>query len=291
MTDAAGQGRDHVAFGFRLDGVSPRALIADERPDWPVLRVRCRRGPGGSAPAHLGAVGARLGLGGEDWLELDRATRTATYRTAAAIDEDTLVHPRLAPAAALMARWLDREALHAGAFLTAGGAWGVAGANEAGKSTLLGSLAMRGTPVFSDDLLVIDRAGLAYAGPRCLDLRRPEIIGGGVSERVRPVREDTRRRMDLPAVAAVAPLRGWFFLEWGSRVEAVPCPGEARLRGLLAQRRWAVEAIDPRVLLALASLPAWTLRRPRGTEHLAATLALLDDLTAAAGSRGSEAAA
>lgn len=291
MTGAAGRGRDHVAFGFRLDGVPPRALIADDRPDWPALHVRCLRGPAGTAPAHLDAAGARLPLGGEDWLELDRATQTATYRTAATVDEDTLVHPRLAPAAALMARWLGREALHAGAFLTAGGAWGVAGANEAGKSTLLGSLAMRGTPVFSDDLLVIDRAGLAYAGPRCLDLRRPEIIGGAVSERVRPVRDGTRRRMDLPPAAAVAPLRGWFFLEWGSRVQAAACPGKVRLSGLLAQRRWAVDPIDPRVLLALASLPAWTLRRPRGAAHLAATLALLDELTAAAGARGSEAAA
>jgi hypothetical protein len=282
---------DHVAFGFRLHGVPPRALIADERPDWPALHVRCQVGPPSAAPAHAGASSARLGLGGDDWLELDRAMQTAVYRTTDDVDEDTLVHPRLAPAATLMARWLDREALHAGAFLADGGAWGVAGANEAGKSTLLAGLALHGTPVFSDDLLVIDRAGLAYAGPRCLDLRRPEVLGDGVRDRLRPVRNGTRRRMDLPPVAAVARLRGWFFLEWGSRVEALPCRAQARLGGLLAQRRWATKAIDPQVLLALAALPAWTLRRPPGAEHLAATLALLHELTAPAGSRGSEAAA
>ena len=282
---------DHVAFGFRLHGVPAGALIADDRPDWPDLHVTHRLGPAGSAPGHLGESGARLSLGAGEWLELDRGAQTATYRTLQPADEDTLIHPRLAPAAALMARWLDREALHAGAFLAAGGAWGVAGANEAGKSTLLAGLALRGTPVFSDDLLVIDRAGRAYAGPRCIDLRRPEVLGDGVGERLRPVREGTRRRMDLPPVAAAAPLRGWFFLEWGSRVEAVPCRAQARLGGLLAQRRWATKAIDPHVLLALAALPAWTLRRPPGTEHLASTLALLDEVTAAAGSRAGEAAA
>ena len=291
MSSGATAAGDHVAFGFRLHGVPRRALIAEDRPDWPALHVHCRRGPAGTAPAHLGASGARLSLDADDWLELDRGAQTATYRTPRPVDEDTLIHPRLAPAAALMARWLDREALHAGAFLAAGGAWGVAGANEAGKSTLLAGLALRGTPVFSDDLLVIDRAGLAYAGPRCIDLRRPEVLGDGVRDRLRPVREGTRRRMDLPPVVAVAPLRGWFLLEWGSRVEALPCRAEARLGGLLAQRRWATTAIDPRVLLCLAALPTWTLRRPPGAEHLAPTLALLDELTARAGSRGSEAAA
>ncbi|MDP1847285.1 MAG: hypothetical protein Q8K79_05800 [Solirubrobacteraceae bacterium] len=291
MSTGATATGDHVAFGFRLHGVPARALIPDDRPDWPALHVTQRLGPAGSAPGHLGESGARLSLGGEDWLELDRGAQTATYRTLRPVDEDTLIHPRLAPAAALMARWLDREALHAGAFVAAGGAWGVAGANQAGKSTLLAGLALRGTPVFSDDLLVIDRAGFAYAGPRCIDLRRPEVLGAAVGDGLRSVREETRRRMDLPPVAAVAPLRGWFFLDWGSRVEALPCRAGARLGGLLAQRRWATQAIDPHVLLALAALPTWTLRRPPGAEHLAATLALLDELTAAAGSRGSEAAA
>lgn len=283
MTAIVARPVDHVAFGFRVHGVAPRALIADDRPEWPALHVRCQVGPPGAAPDHVGESSARLSLGGDDRLELDRAAQTATYRTTVDVDEDTLIHPRLAPAAALMARWLDREALHAGAFLAAGGAWGVAGANEAGKSTLLGTLALRGSDVFSDDLLVIDRAGLAYAGPRCLDLRDPDVIGGRVRERLRPVREGTRRRMDLPPVAAVAPLRGWLFLEWGSEVEAVPCPGKVRLSRLLAQRRWATAAIDPRVLLALAALPAWTLRRPPGAAHLQATLQLLDELTTAAG--------
>lgn len=275
--------RDHVAFGFCLRGVAARALIPADRPDWPVLHVQHRLGPPGTAAAHLDESSARLSLGDGDWLELDRCARTATYRSPREVDEDALIHPRLAPAAALMARWIEREALHAGAFLAGGGAWAVAGPNEAGKSTLLGSLAMRGTPIFSDDLLVIDRAGFAYAGPRCIDLRQPRVIGGGAADRVRPVRAETRQRLDLPAVAPVAALRGWFFLEWGERVEAVPCAAHARLRQLIAQRRWAVDTIDPRALLALASLPAWTLRRPRGAAHLPATLALLDELTGADG--------
>lgn len=291
MTAVAGAPAAHVAFGFRLHGAPARSLIAADRPDWPALYVQRRVGPAGTAPGHLDDSSARLSLGDADWLELDRAARTATYRTARAIDDDALVHPRLAPAAALMARWLDRDALHGGAFLAGDGAWGVAGANEAGKSTLLARLAVRGSPILSDDLLVVDRTGLAYAGPRCIDLRQPEVVGDDVSDLVRPVRDDTRRRMDLPSVEAVAPLRGWFFLEWGSHVEAVPCPAAERLRRLLAQRRWATEPIDARVLLTLTAVPAWTLRRPRGTEHLEPTLALLDALTGEAGGASRSAAA
>lgn len=266
---------DHVAFGFRLHGLPTRSLTPADRPDWPALHVHRQVGDTGAAPGHLDDCSARLALGAGDWLELDRSTRAATYRTAAAVDEDTLIHPRLAPAAAVMARWLGREAFHAGALLTQRGAWAIAGANEAGKSTILASLAVGGTAVLTDDLLVVDRAGVAYAGPRCIDLRAPHVVQGAAADRFRPVRGDTRRRMDLPAVADAAPLRGWVFLEWGPGIEVLPCPADARLSRLLAQRRWALQPVDPRVLLDLTALPAWILRRPRSAAHLPAVVELL----------------
>lgn len=273
---------DQVAFGFRLEGVRSHALARAHRPRWPVLHVRRRVGPTGVRPSHLGPSSARLSLGAGDWLELDRDDATATYLTTEVVDEDTLIHPRLAPAAALMARWLGREAFHAGALIAGGGAWALAGANEAGKSTLLAALAMRGTPVLTDDLLVVDRTGLAYAGPRCIDLRALDVVGGAVEERARSVRADTRQRLDLPPVTTAAALRGWLYLEWGSAVEAEPCSAHARIVRLVAQRRWATQGIDPRLLLDLAALPAWTLRRPRGGQHTDELLELLATLVGTA---------
>lgn len=277
---------DHLAFGFRLHGVPTRSLTAADRPDWPALHVQRQIGATVAAPAHLDESSARLSLGAGDWLEVDRDSRAATYRTAAAVDDDTLIHPWLAPAATIMARWLGREAFHAGAMLVRGGAWAVAGANEAGKSTILASLATRGSAVLTDDLLIVDRAGVAYAGPRCLDLRLPHVVPGAAAGRLRPVRGEARRRMDLPAVADAAPLRGWVFLEWGRRVEALRCPADGRLTRLLAQRRWAVRPVDPRVLLDLAALPAWILRRPRNAVHLPAAVDLLLQIADGGGSAG-----
>ena len=272
-------GHGNLAFGFRVRGMGTDGLTAGRRLHWPELQVCWRIDQVSDAAARFGEDGVRLPLGDSDWLELDRTARTATYRTHAALDRDRLLHPLLAPAAAVMARWLGREAFHAGAFLADGGAWALAGTNEAGKSSLLAALAMADRPVLTDDLLVVGD-GLAYAGPRCVDLRELHVVGGSVADRVRSVRGGTRHRLDLPPTAAVAPLRGWFFLEWGDAVEAVPCAAGERIGRIMAQRRWATEAIDPHVLLELGSLPAWVLRRPRGAQHMAAVLDLLASVPA-----------
>jgi hypothetical protein len=87
--------------------------------------------------------------------------------------------------------------------------------------------------------------------------------------------------MDLPNVETSAPLRGWFFLEWGAVVEAVPCRAGERFRQLAAQRRWPTGVMDPTALLELGSLPAWTLRRPKGTHDIDAALRCLEELTRA----------
>ena len=270
-----------VAFGFRIAGVASRGLPKARCPEWPALHVRqcIRTTSEPEAKSYHSEEGARLRLGGGDSLSLDRAHQSATYVTANVIDEDVLVHPWLAPAAGLMAQWLGREAFHAGAFLAGDGAWALTGTNEAGKSSILAALALAGLPVLTDDLLIVDEAGLAYAGPRCIDLRHLQLFGGDLPERVRLVRDGTRHRFDLPATEVAAPLRGWFFLEWGARVEAVPCEARARFGGLIAQRRWATEPIDSHILLELASLPGWTLRRPKGRRHMTALLDLLNEVT------------
>lgn len=286
MTSAVAE---HVAFGFRIEGMESTALAGARNANWPQLRVRRRVGPAVRRVAHLGDGHAHLELADDGWLSVDREEATATYLSERVIDPDRLVHPLLSPAAGLMARWLGREAFHCGAFLAAGGAWGLTGANEAGKSTILATLALSDTPVLTDDLLVVDRGGIAYAGPRCIDLRELDVVGGDVATRVRTVRAGTRHRLSLPPVPAAVPLRGWFFLDWGDAVEAVPCSARERFMVLGAQRRWPILPADPRALLDLASLPAWTLRRPRGAQHMPDVLACLRRVAgrhAAVGARG-----
>jgi hypothetical protein len=265
---------EHVAFGFRIVGMESAALAGEAHPTWPQLRVHRRVGPAVRQATHLSDGHALLELA-DGWLSVDRDEATATYLSDQDIDPDRLVHPLLSPAAGLMARWLGRESFHCGAFLAADGAWGLTGANEAGKSTILATMALAHTPVLTDDLLVVDRAGVAYAGPRCIDLRELDVVGGDVATRVRTVRSGTRQRLGLPPVPAAAPLRGWFFLEWGDVVEAVPCSARERFLRLGAQRRWPTLPADSRALLELASLPAWTLRRPRGARHMPDVLACL----------------
>ena len=260
-------GRGHVAFGFRVCGAGTRSLLAADELDWPELWVRQRIRSAQRGPGDADERGAAVPLTGGDWLALDRATGTATYHVRERTDPDSLIHPRLAPAAGLMARWLGREVFHAGAFLSNGGAWALTGTNNAGKSTILAALAMAGEPVLTDDTLVVED-GRAYAGPRCVDLRQLDVLGARVAEHARTVRDGTRYRLDLPPIAAAAPLRGWFHLEWGDAVEAVPCPLTERFRRVVAERRYGMTAVDPHALLALAVLPAWVLRRPRGAEHM-----------------------
>jgi hypothetical protein len=266
---------------MRISGVSPRALTVARRPDWPHLRVTHRIEPTAAGPAHIDDTSMRLPLGPRDWIALDRDRQTATYLTHGDLDHDTLVHPWLAPAAGIMGRWMGKEAFHAGAFVAGGGAWALAGANEIGKSSLLAALGVAGTPILTDDLLVVDN-GLAYAGTRCIDLRELHALDAVSAERVRVVRDGARYRLDLPAVEPAVPLRGWFFLEWGSEVEAIRSSAADRLAKIATQRRWATGAPDPRVLLELASLPAWELRRPRGWSHLDTLLECLYDLTGGA---------
>ena len=113
-----------VAFGFRVDGIGSPALTQARHPCWPELHIRHRIEWRRGGPSHLDEASARLPLGGGDWLQLARDEQTAIYLTQKEMDADRLIHPWLAPAAGFMARWLGREAFHAGAFLAGGGGLG-----------------------------------------------------------------------------------------------------------------------------------------------------------------------
>ncbi|SCL32338.1 hypothetical protein GA0070616_4440 [Micromonospora nigra] len=213
-------------------------------------------------------------------LALERRSGDATFY-GPALAADVLAHPYLAPVAVVVNRWAGRETFHAGAFVHAGRAWVVLGGRTAGKSTLLAALAARDVPVLADDIVVCD-GGDVLAGPRCVDLREP-VPGLGLPTRA--VRDATRLRVTLPAVAPRLPLGGWIFLRWGDAPALTPV-GPADLLSRLAARRSLPELpSDPAVLLTLAGKPGYDLTRPRDWAALDATRRLLCVALAPTGAR------
>ncbi|MGI8904720.1 MAG: hypothetical protein ACR2IP_13950 [Solirubrobacteraceae bacterium] len=282
---AAGAGRCSAgagafAYGFRIEGITGGPLLRAQSPDAPVLHVhrRARRAP---VTPHVSAHRADLRTiwGG---LALDRAGHTATWDAPDGLADQDLIHPGLWPAAAVFARWHGWETFHGGAFLDrAGGAWGVLGDRGAGKSTLLAALALDAAPVLADDLLVL-RAGRAFAGPRCVDLRRESAQALGIEHRSAPVRSTSRLRLPLPTIATCAPLRGWIHLAWGDTVAVEPVPPDRRVELLARHRRVTELGAHLVTLLELAVLPTLLLRRPPHWDSLPATSDTL--LAAVAGS-------
>jgi hypothetical protein len=267
------------AYGFRLSGIDgARKLLVDAAPDWPAIRIEREvgraTGHGDFLDGDRAAI--RLENGGE--ILLERRAATALFRMPAATSDHEIVHPYLAPAAAIAARWHGRESFHAGAFVTAGGAWALLGDKGAGKSSTLAALASRGHTILCDDVLVVaDEVGLA--GPRTLDLRGEPARHFGVGRPLGKIGARERWRVQLGQSPAAAALRGWFFLAWGDRVELEPLGPAQRLVRLAGGRAVRVPSTTPEALLTLASFPAWELRRPRGWDSLDPSL---DRLLAAA---------
>ena len=256
-------------YGLRVRGLDAAAgLMVPAAPGWPELTVE-RATPAGDGPDRdlVGEQKAALPLAGGGWMELvpDRVT----FRVAEPRSDGDLLHPYLAPAAALVARWAGHECFHAGAIVAGGGAWGVLGGKEDGKSTLLAWLALRGHAVLSDDLLVID-GDAAMAGPRCIDLREEAAgrLGAGEPLGVVGVRERWRVRLD--AVPSSVPLRGWVLLGWAPEARLEPVRGPERLLALTPHRSVRIAPPDPAALLALSSLPIVRFSRPRRWESFAA---------------------
>jgi hypothetical protein len=264
MANAAG------CYGFRVDGVADaRHLLVETPPDWPRLELRLVRPTTGAAPESdvVGPETAALPLHRGGWTTIERQGRRVTFHLAADTEHQELVHPYLAPAAAVLARWAGRESFHAGAVVGDGGAWAVLGDRESGKSSTLGWLALNGHRVLVDDLLVLDGEA-AFAGPRCVDLRPDAAARLGAGEPLGVVGSRERWRLPLDAVPARVPLRGWIVLSWGEATALEPLRGPERLLALMPHRSVRLEPPAPGALVRLASLPVLVLRRPRRWDSL-----------------------
>lgn len=248
------------AYGIAIAGFGAAGLF--ECPvGWPTARLRqVVRAP--EAPSfQVTPDQAKVPLLGGGMWTFSRESFSGTLTTPRLLDAEELQHPGLAGAAAVLSHWLGRETFHAGAFVAHGGAWGIMGPKEAGKTTLLAHLHLLGTPVVSDDQLVVDASSmLVMAGPRGLDLRLEAAEHLALETRV--VRQGERRRLPLGDVPPEIPLRGWIRLETGHGHSLTSVPPAARPRVLSASRTLKVLPSDPGALIRLADLPFFEFRRP-----------------------------
>lgn len=273
MAEHEAQGPSMGAYGLSLPDLGQAAdLLSRAPPHWIRWRVARRLGSGQPREFVQGDR-ARLCAEPDGWVELDRASCTSTFSFPARPGDREMVHPYLASTASVAARWLGLQSFHAGAFLANGKAWGILGSKGAGKSSLLASLALQGTPILTDDVLVV-RGGHGLAGPRCIDLRAQSAEGLGVGEGLGVVGTRERWRMKLSPVEPEVPIGGWICLEWG-RPSLATVPASRRLVELFDSLSLRVEPLDPDALMGLLALPMLVLRQPRELKELGETAALL----------------
>ena len=267
------------AYGIRLAGLeAARPLLVPAAADWPAFELVNRVEPGPySLVERVGEKRAELRLRTGGRIFIDRTGGRAEFITPLPLGSEELVHPFLAPVAAVVAHWHRRESVHAGAFAVDGRVWGLVGDRESGKSSTLARLALDGSTVVSDDLLILEGTRV-LAGPRAIDLRQAPATSLGVGTSIGVAGARERWRLRLGPVPEQLELVGWIHLAWGPQVEAVPLEGRARIERLLDQRGTRLPSLSPDVLLDLASLPSWEVRRPQLWETLGETADCLREL-------------
>ena len=249
------------AYGLVLPGLpEAEAFMQPQHAEAPVLSVLVHPADGADSVAPiLTADEADLPLLGGGRLRYRRGDDCAHYDLPERPPDEDLLHPYLAPAAALFWQWSGHEAIHAGAFAAPGGAVLILGDKAAGKSTTLARLAEGGIPVLTDDLAVLDGTDV-LAGPRSIDLRP----GSGARGRLEAhtVRQGERQRLRLSPVPASLPLAGVVTLGWGSTLDLSAVRMDQRLPVVSRQRTFPGLAPDPVSLLELASVPMISATRP-----------------------------
>jgi hypothetical protein len=267
------------AYGLRLTGIEGvESLLVPARPDWPALELARRVGRANARYETLGSDRASVLLAGGGEIVIERSPGRAIYTLPRPLRDDELVHPYLAPAAAVVARWLGRESFHGGAFGTEAGVWVIAGEKGIGKSSTLAWLYLQGVSIVSDDVVVVDDERV-FAGPRSIDLREDTARELGVGEHIGAAGERERWRVRLGPVSPELPLRGWIFPTWTSgTTELVPVAAPECLVRLAQNRVMGVVTERPEFLLKLAALPAWELRRPPGWDGFTSALERLFEL-------------
>jgi len=260
------------AYGLRLSGVNGLdEFLVGAPADWTPVELVVRSGI--VATSDGWTEGRRASFvtlsGGLIELDLDRGEAIITAAEMPRTEE--IVHPYLSSVGAMAGYLKAQESFHAGAVEIAGGAWGVVGDREAGKSSTLAAFAVAGFPLVCDDTLVLS-AGVVLAGPRSIDLRQDAAQKLGLGDELGVVGRRERWRLHVGPVEPEVELRGWIFLEWGDELEVEPLAVPDVLSRLLRQRAVKLPPREPEAILELASLGGLLLRRPRGLEGLSDTI-------------------
>ncbi len=257
------------AYGLALPGLQ-NAYLQPAEPSWPTWTMRWAPPPQGeaAAPEEWSPHHARLLPWPGGTVHIDRASRTSTFLFPQPPSPDAIAHPLLASTAVVAGNWLGRTPLHAGAFVLDGRVWGVLGGKRKGKTSTLMGLHLAGVPVVADDVLVVDaQRTVAFAGPRCLDLREDAAERFGKGRPIGVVGARARWRVVLPAIAQELPLAGWVLLEWAESSRLSRPSVSARLAALAAHRGLTAKGSSEDGLLELLALPMVLYGRPRNWEH------------------------
>ena len=274
-TNMAQQNLQLGAYGLRISGIrGADSVLVPAAAGWPAVDVAVEVGRLEADGEFADDDHARIRLRTGGWIELDRDPGRARYTVPAPLSPEELVHPFLAPVAAVCAHWHGRESIHGGGVALGDTAWGIVGDRLGGKSSLLAALAVAGTDIVCDDVLVVDGRDV-FAGPRTVDLREDAAAALGVGAEIGLAGARERWRLRLGALDRPLTLGGWVFTEWSDELEMKRVPASETLTRLFRNRSVRLQPRDPTEFLRLAALPAWALRRPRSWASLPATLELV----------------
>lgn len=256
------------AYGFRLScpqAGDPLPDLIEVNPTSPHVIVTWRHASTVKDIEVVESDRVAYGSRGATTYYVERVPRAIRFDIPYVPSPAALVHPLLTIGVSVLARWRGDVTLHAGAFETPAGGWGVMGAREAGKSSILASIGERGYPVVADDLMAVQN-GSVWAGPSCVDLR-PDTVGRFTNAvPMGIVGGRPRYRLSTVPGHAQIPLRGFFVLDWNhaSDISVEPLSTQERLQWLYRQEYIRLVGYsDPAKLLPLVALPAWRLTRPR----------------------------
>jgi len=248
-----------------IEGAETSLVRADI--EWPTFELEVHVAESEAGSEHLDRDIARVRLRTGGWIDIDRTAGRAVFTVPKVLSAEELVHPFLAPVAAVAAHWHGRESLHGGAFAAHNRAWGIIGDRMGGKSSLLAALAQHDIPVISDDVLVVEGLDV-FAGPRTVDLRGDAARQLGIGDNIGVAGARERWRLRLPPVQPRLRLSGWIFTVWADADALVRLPASQTLVRLLRNRATNVPPRSPGDFVQLSALPAWELRRPRSWDGL-----------------------
>lgn len=284
----------HGAYGYRLrypesvDRIHLADLVELDE-SLPEIRVTWRYATTIMDVEEIGQTHVVYGVRGATTFDVRLEPRLIHMDLPGPVPPGALVHPLLTVGMSIHARWRGDVTLHAGAFESNHGGWGVIGVREAGKSSFLASVGEHGLPVIADDLLTIQDSTV-WAGPSCVDLRPDTAERFPHANYLGIVGNRPRYRLSTSPGAPRVRLRGFFLLEWSDRPEIVIelLPARERLHLLYWQEYIRLVGHSaPSQLVPLIGLPTWRLSRPRDWSANEDVIGRVLELTNASGKEDS----